>query len=83
MQQQLAVFLVGHRRLPDGWKPVLDQQSQVPGVPLVGPLLARCRSMNRAGTSHQEFMTEFAHQFAEPTIVPRCFHSDAHRLVRQ
>ena len=39
--------------------------------------------MNRAGVPHKKFMTEFANQFTEPTIVPHCFHSDAHRPVYQ
>jgi hypothetical protein len=34
-------------------------------------MLARSRSMNRAGIPHQKFVTKFADQLAEPTIVPR------------
>jgi hypothetical protein len=42
MQQQLSQLVVLHPRLPDGWKPILHQQPQnVPGIPLVCPLLAR------------------------------------------
>ena len=60
MQQQLPQFLVLHRWLPDGRKTLLHQQSQnVPGIPLVGLLLAWSRSANRARVPKQKFMTQF------------------------
>src|ERR1017187_2922653 len=84
MQQQLSQFHVLHSRLPDGWKPILHQQFQnVPGVPLVGPLLARSRSMNRAGVPQQKLMTQLIHQPLKPAKVPRCLHADTHIPSRQ
>src|ERR1017187_2497786 len=84
MQQQLSHLHVLHPRLPDGWKPILHQQFQnVPGVPLVGPLLARSRSMNRAGVPQQKLMTQLIHQPLKPAKVPRCLHADTHIPSRQ
>src|ERR1039458_5939473 len=84
MQQQLSQLHVLHRRLPDGWKPILHQQFQnVPDVPLVGPLLARSRSMNRAGVPQQKLMTQLIHQPLKPAKVPRCLHADTHIPSRQ
>src|ERR1017187_7906405 len=84
MQQQLSQFNVLHSRLPDGWKPILHQQFQnVPGVPLVGPLLARSRSMNRAGVPQQKLMTQLIHQPLKPAKVPRCLPADTHIPSRQ
>jgi hypothetical protein len=43
---------------------------KIPGIPLVRPLLARSRGMNRAGVPRQKFMTKFAQQLAEKSVMP-------------
>src|ERR1035438_9711181 len=79
MQQQLSQLLVLHRRLPDGWKPILHEHIQnVPGVRLVGLLPAWATGADRARVSQQKLMPQFLHQAAKPTEVPRSLSTETH-----
>jgi hypothetical protein len=72
VHQQLPQLLVLHRWLPDCRKSILHQQTQnVPGVALVGLLLAWTRSPYRTRIPQQKLVSKFLHQAPEPTEVPR------------
>src|ERR1039458_8957194 len=72
VHQQLPQLLVVHRRLPDCRKSILHQQRQnVPGIPLVGLLLAWTAGADRACIPYQKLVPQVLHQVPEPTEVPR------------
>jgi hypothetical protein len=84
MQQQLSQLLVLHRRLPDGWKPILYEHLQnVPGIALVGLLLARATGADRGCVSQKKLMTQLIHQPPKPAKVPRCLRADTHMPSRK
>src|ERR1019366_1936637 len=84
MQQQLSQLLVLHRRLPDGWKPILHQHIQnVPGVPLVGLLPAWTGRTDRGCIPQQKLMTQLIHQPPKPTEVPRSLSTETHSPAGQ
>src|ERR1700693_6389001 len=84
MKKQLAKILVLHRRLPNGWKPVLHQKTQhEPGIAHIRLLLPRAAGPDRTGISQQKLMSQLVHQLSKPAQSPRCFHTDAHLLTCQ
>src|SRR5208283_1480415 len=79
VQQQLPQLLVLHRRLPDCRKSILHQQRQnVPGIPLVGLLLAWTAGPDRARVPQQKLVTQLLHQAPEPTKVPCSLGANPH-----
>jgi hypothetical protein len=82
--RQLSQLLVLHRRLPDGWKPILHQHFQnVPGVSLVGLLPAWTGRPDRGCVPQQKLMTQLIHQMPKPAKVPRCLSTNTHLPSRQ